>query len=400
VTGARATTRRQIGAARCELVHLVGRLQRLDDDPTRRLLKVAPLAQPSALVWRDVESDLAWVWAAAVLVTDRLDHLDDLQLGRRRAARGWMAAAVRLLADTDVQARAAGATQQATTQGITAGAEPLGLHDLLTTMNELITRAQAVVAHADTTWSAVATSVTLAHRGLSESLTSARSSHVRVSVSATRAAEALQDALARVSEDPLLVNQPAVDALLADAAARQSEVAEATAQSRSFAKHHTRLLDSLEDTEAALAATCGRARQVALRVSVDACSERALRDLTRRLVCLRRDATSLSTVAHADWVATGRRIRAVQTGLDGLGRDIRDMDEVVAAALLEREVLRGRLSSYRARAARNGRAEDHDLQLKYEKAYDVLHQSPCDLSAAASLVHQYVESLEYAGLRR
>ena len=399
MTGARST-RRQIAAARGELVHLVGRLRQLDDDPTRRLLEAGPLARPSALAWQDVETDLAWVWAAAVRVTDRLDQLDDLQRGRRRAVRAWMAAATRLLADSQVQSPAFGATQSAVTRGTTAAAEPVGLQDLLTAMNDRIARAQAVVARADTTWNTVALSVAEAQRCLTESVTAARAQHVRVSAAATRAAGALQDAAARAREDPLLVDERAVEALIADAAARQREVAEATAQSTSFAQHQGRLLDSLRDTEVALAATCSRAGQLRLRVSIDACDDRALRELTRRLVCLREDATSLTKVAHADWAATGRRVRAVRTGLDGLGHDIRDVDEAIAAALLEREVLRGRLAAYRAKAARTGRAEDRDLELRYEKAYEVLHRSPCDLKMAASLVHRYVDSLEYAGQRR
>jgi hypothetical protein len=89
-------------------------------------------------------------------------------------------------------------------------------------------------------------------------------------------------------------------------------------------------------------------------------------------------ATDLSTVEMS---ARRARDRAVE--LRGLADGLVD----------RRDELRGRLSAYREKAARNGLAEDAELGTRYERAYALLYTSPCDLRASTQAVHAYQQGL-------
>jgi hypothetical protein len=67
--------------------------------------------------------------------------------------------------------------------------------------------------------------------------------------------------------------------------------------------------------------------------------------------------------------------------------------ETAAAALDKRDELRGLLRAYKAKAARQGAAEDPDLAAQFDKAYGLLWTAPCDLTAAQAAVAAYQRAI-------
>jgi hypothetical protein len=70
-----------------------------------------------------------------------------------------------------------------------------------------------------------------------------------------------------------------------------------------------------------------------------------------------------------------------------------DARESAAAALSQRDELRGLLRAYKAKAARLGAAEDTSLTARYDAAYGLLWTAPCDLAAAHAAVADYQRAI-------
>lgn len=94
------------------------------------------------------------------------------------------------------------------------------------------------------------------------------------------------------------------------------------------------------------------------------------------------------------------RWQRLATDLPALEREAaaalaRAQDDLVQAGqpLRERGELRGRLSAYRAKAARLGRIEDLALEQCYLRAHDLLWRAPCDLAIAAAAVAEYQDAV-------
>ncbi|TYK48292.1 hypothetical protein [Actinomadura decatromicini] len=71
----------------------------------------------------------------------------------------------------------------------------------------------------------------------------------------------------------------------------------------------------------------------------------------------------------------------------------RETTGVIRGLLDRREELRGRLESYRVKAARLGHAEDAELARIYEQARELLWTSPCDLRKATVTLSGYQQAI-------
>jgi hypothetical protein len=89
------------------------------------------------------------------------------------------------------------------------------------------------------------------------------------------------------------------------------------------------------------------------------------------------------------WVPTGRSIGDLMQALAAALESATRRRDAAQALLSQREELRGRLSAYRAMAIRLRHAEDLELAAAYERTYQLLWNSPCDLDAAAAAVADY-----------
>ena len=95
----------------------------------------------------------------------------------------------------------------------------------------------------------------------------------------------------------------------------------------------------------------------------------------------------------AGWSDLAERVadleRAAATALDRA----RETTEVIRGLLDRHEELRGRLESYRVKAARLGHAEDAELTRIYEQARELLWTSPCDLRKATVTLSGYQQAI-------
>jgi hypothetical protein len=96
---------------------------------------------------------------------------------------------------------------------------------------------------------------------------------------------------------------------------------------------------------------------------------------------------------HEDW-------RSAVVGLDGWQRiaaaHLVKARQVLAAnrsPVIRRNDLRGLLHAFRAKAAREDRAEDPVLMPLYQAACDSLYEAPCDLERAATRVQAFVDAV-------
>lgn len=97
------------------------------------------------------------------------------------------------------------------------------------------------------------------------------------------------------------------------------------------------------------------------------------------------------------WARLGAELDAAERGaaaaLDRAGH----LFEAADGLLRRRTELRGRLSAYRAKAARLGLLEDGHAATLHEAAETLLYTSPCDLPAATVAVVAYQRALAGAG---
>src|SRR5262249_20633564 len=70
-----------------------------------------------------------------------------------------------------------------------------------------------------------------------------------------------------------------------------------------------------------------------------------------------------------------------------------DAERQATALMDRRDELRGLLEAYQARAAKLGRAEDSELDARYDRARDLLWTAPCDLSAAPAAATGYQQAV-------
>ncbi len=102
----------------------------------------------------------------------------------------------------------------------------------------------------------------------------------------------------------------------------------------------------------------------------------------------------LAAVAAAgQWSRLARELDRYAAELGQFAAQTAAVTAAAAAALDQRDELRGLLRAYKAKAARLGGAEDADLARRYDQAHDLLWTAPCDLRAAEAAVAGYQRAI-------
>jgi chromosome segregation ATPase len=273
------------------------------------------------------------------------------------------------------------------------------LQTLLADQSAGLGDAESSVARVTWAWTTARRTLADASRNLDEAVERAQQAHVRVPVTVRQTSGSVQAATSRASHDPLDVDPEHVQAVLAEVGTRIEELSGALRERAAFDDRLATTTGDLDDASRLVTDLRSRWRDVRRRVAVESCSDDRLDELDHRLSGLRGQVAGLAEVANVDWAATGRRLTHVQDAIRSVRQDAMTTDAQLTAALAERDVLRGRLSAYQARAARSHRAEDPDLDVRFEAAYETLHRAPVDLIRAAALVHAYVACLEQVEVR-
>jgi hypothetical protein len=97
--------------------------------------------------------------------------------------------------------------------------------------------------------------------------------------------------------------------------------------------------------------------------------------------------------AAGRWTRLAAELDQLEDQAGAASRACRDVERQAAALLDRREELRGLLGAYQAKAARFGGAENGELDVRYDRARDLLWTAPCDLSAAADAVTGYQQAV-------
>jgi chromosome segregation ATPase len=179
-------------------------------------------------------------------------------------------------------------------------------------------------------------------------------------------------------------------------------------------------LDALEHRLAALEAEVGAVRQAQVGFDDDVDDARALlRELTEAVDAARRAETHVrervltsTEVPPLDLDARGAELERITTlaqagawrtvaadlarWRDQVERERRTVETVSAEhqrLLAERQLLRGRLDAYTAKAGRLRHVEDPGLEELQRQATELLFRAPVDLAVAADAVQQYQQAL-------
>ncbi|MFD0578049.1 hypothetical protein [Dactylosporangium darangshiense] len=96
---------------------------------------------------------------------------------------------------------------------------------------------------------------------------------------------------------------------------------------------------------------------------------------------------------HRQWPRAVDGYVAVSAALTAARQRTAELRAAAAGLLQRRDELRGRLESYRMKAAAAGFAEDDRLAERHDQARQLLYTAPCDLRAATRAVHAYRAAL-------
>jgi hypothetical protein len=375
----------------------------LQDHSGRRLLEGAELTGVTALRWAETEALITRLWAHFDASTAALERARALRGRRRWPTQGELNALAELLLGDGVQV-----PRQAPGEALPGDEPPLlterlSLTALLGRMNAWYGRAVAVVAAADSVWSALPARVDLLNAEARRVRDLAYSIGVRPGTHpAGDALAELLDGLtalrAEAVSDPLAFwTDGAVDTSRYDAAGRHLE---------DIRREVEAVLHVRDDADLRLrrvADVVGRADRT-LTEARSARGEVLAKIAASEVPAVSGPAAALhERLALAVELLRGARWHRLSPLLDSLEREAdeeldraRDSLTAVTAPLAVRAELRGRLDAYRAKSARHRVAEDPVLTERYDQARRLLWSAPCDLRAADHAVLRYQRAVAEA----
>ncbi|WP_253787827.1 hypothetical protein [Nocardia amikacinitolerans] len=194
---------------------------------------------------------------------------------------------------------------------------------------------------------------------------------------------AISELLRRSATDPLALTPPEIDARLADIGARLDRAADVLAELTSITANWAAAVAATRDRLTVLAETEARADRVRaeaehkIRTGPLPSPGTERKELDAELAAL-----AARSGAAAELLHLRHRIAAATNAAA-------DAAELAQGLLDRRAELRGRLSAYRAKAARLALAEDDELSASHRIATELLAHRPCDLAAATRAVADY-----------
>jgi hypothetical protein len=375
----------------------------LQDHSGRRLLEGAELTGVTALRWAETEALITRLWAHFDASTAALERARALRGRRRWPTQGELNALAELLLGDGVQVPGQAPGEALPGDEPPLLTERLSLTALLGRMNAWYGRAVAVVAAADSVWSALPARVDLLNAEARRVRDLAYSIGVRPGTHP--AGDALAELLtgltalrAEAVSDPLAFwTDGAVDTSRYDAAGRHLE---------DIRREVEAVLHVRDDADLRLrrvADVVGRADRT-LTEARSARGEVLAKIAASEVPAVSGPAAALhERLALAVELLRGARWHRLSPLLDSLEREAdeeldraRDSLTAVTAPLAVRAELRGRLDAYRAKSARHRVAEDPVLTERYDQARRLLWSAPCDLRAADHAVLRYQRAVAEA----
>ncbi|MFL6054483.1 MAG: hypothetical protein ACJ72W_16425 [Actinoallomurus sp.] len=374
---------RVLGRLGDERDRITSGLLELEAQQGYKLLKGAPLTGLTASRWTELSDRMVSLWRLFEAYGRALGQAEEIRARRKRPDDAELTQLERLLRGPSIELPTPIPLEKRTLLG--PSAEQLSLDAVVTRMTALYEEAARIIAEVDTAWSALLTRLDRA-------------------AEAARAVEGMLDSLgpdpeydrvkaeldglrATVRTDPLSIRPAAFDGVDAALGRLRSRLEEAV---RVRAEYDQRLR-RIEETIGQIRAVEDEARLVCDQVLAKIASP-MLPDLPESSAVLA-DRLAATRTVRGRWTDAAERVAqleaAVASGLD----QARTTVNTIAGLLERRDELRGRLDAYRAKAGRLGGAEDPELTALYERAYDLLWTSPCDLRRSTAALAEYQRAI-------
>lgn len=371
-------------------------LLELDQGFTRRLLDGAALAGQTRERWDKASATLAGLWETYMAYSAVVDRVAELGTGGRVSKKD-LPELTGLLTGTSVRLTRV-AVPLARRDLADSGQQELTLDASVAAMRQAFKEVAEVVSAVESVWSETGGRLDAAGEELAKTRPAVAGLGDEIAAAFGDAEASLNSLRAAANADPLaLWHGGGVDTSAADRFKEQvGKLAARVAELDRLRGQAQRRIDALRADAAAAAA----ARQV-----VVAAWRRAAERITV-LPSLPPDIAepplaSLSALAAAGrWSTLAAELDRCESELDASTDQTQDAERSVASALGRRDELRGLLGAYKAKAARLGVAEDADLAVRYDQAYDLLWTAPCDVATAETAVAGYQQAIRAAEGRR
>jgi hypothetical protein len=394
---ATALTRAEAAAAReqraTERDQLQANLQELDASFGKRLLEGGSLTGTTKLRWGAAAAELASIWETLTGYTEVVRQAGEMLDSTRHPKSALLARVSELL--TGPAVRVSGPLVPLAERKLPADAtsdDRVTLATAVQRMTAAFSQITDVVGATERVWSEVTEQLDEIAAVLGPARQQADDVADAELSGALAAAEAeLRRIRGRLTADPLsLWHDDGVDMTGADRLLRQARAAAAragdVARLKQDADHQIAAAASKVATararEADAARPVGEAQQQIAAGQLPALPA-ATAQLTSRLTGL--DAMK----AAARWQQLAAELAAIDHAAAAAAAQWQEAGGAAQALLDRRNELSGLLDAYRAKAAKQGAAENVELAALYQRARDLLRAAPCDLLTAGDAVRLY-----------
>lgn len=365
-------------------------LYAVDTHPGLAVLREPGLTGRTLAVSGEVVPWVGALWGRYVGLGDRLGKVRSARARRSRPGDAELAELTRMIGDPVVEVDTDGVP-------LDGGGPPAGtvrLTDLAAETERNCAEVAETLAEVD----AAATAVIARFRPLDEALAAVRSlaGDLRASWPLEKAdglAVDLQALRVTATADPLDTGGELVAERLGPLDAEITALADRLrVLVRLRAEHPERLarLDGMLDDVAAAETDAARAFVAA----VEKVSEPELPAAPSAVGGLREQVSVARSLADGGrWSELDRLLTDLEQSCVRAGTRARSLADAARGLLERRTELRGRLTAYRAKAARLGFAEHPELTACHRQVRDLLYVRPCDLTAAARAMFHYQQML-------
>jgi hypothetical protein len=384
----------RIASLRTEIDTTGASLAALDGDITLKLLASAKLSGRTEVEWNAVAPDIPLLWGYYGALKDKVAEIVALRGTRPRLrAEQLEELSGHLLGNSVAVPPDPGQPGSRTLTGTPVQKTSIAwLQSAMATMYRDIA---SVVDGVCAAWTALPRLDTLdaTLTGLTQT---AGQSGIKPPAEVAPARSLIASLRTQVHADPLAANLANVDSVARQVEAATEVLRAAVAARGELAGQLTAAAQALGD----IGALIDRARTAQAEASqkilgitngtVDADA------LAARLVFLRTNLESITSVGHGNWQDARRLLGQLGQQTAALRAEVTLALGAVKDPLDTRNELRGRLDAYHAKALAIGLAEDEQLTQVYERARELLFTAPCDVAGAEAAVREYQQGLSRA----
>jgi len=381
---------RALAQVEADSERIAASLVEMDAHPGHRLLRDTALTGLTARRWAEASAAMTTLWEQYTTYRDLVTRAREVRSRRSRPGDEEIEELTHILGGPVVELDSEAIPIER--RGLTGAAqvtERITMAELLSRMRQAFDTVTAVLAAAESAWSASigrldpidqrvhAVSV------LAESVGEGDFTSLRRDLEKAREL-VLTDVLTAQATDAL----PDIERRLTELETRLTELARIRDE---FSSRLVALESVVSDVEAAEAMARQTYAAVLDKIASPGLSTPTAQGSTAIRGRLQRLQARMDT---AGWATLGREAdeldRFAMTTLDSVRTSVR----AITGLLDRRAELRGRLEAYQVKAARLGHAEDAELSGLHDEAHEILFTAPCDLPAATRALNRYRQAIQ------